>query len=111
MHRASYDRYHDACKASGALVLHGCGFDSVPSDIGAFLAAGAMRERHDCGCSLIKMYYGKSSGGFSGGTLATIIALISMAQRASAPPASGAPTPPIRTAPGARASPHITSRR
>ncbi|KAG8467449.1 hypothetical protein KFE25_000765 [Diacronema lutheri] len=76
MHRASYDRYHDACKASGALVLHGCGFDSVPSDIGAFLAAGAMRERHDCGCSLIKMYYGKSSGGFSGGTLATIIALI-----------------------------------
>lgn len=77
MHRASYDRYDKACKASGSLVLHGCGFDSVPSDIGAFLAAKAMREKHDCACSLIKAYYGDSSGGLSGGTLATILYILS----------------------------------
>jgi short subunit dehydrogenase-like uncharacterized protein len=77
LHRASYDKFHDAAKASGAIVLHGCGFDSVPSDMGAFLAAKAMRTKHGCACSLIKTFYGDSAGFVSGGTLATVVALMS----------------------------------
>lgn len=98
MHRASYDRYDKACKASGSIVLHGCGFDSVPSDIGAFLAAKAMRQKHDCACSLIKAFYGDSSGGFSGGTLATVLYLLCERWRAASAPTrchpSHTPCPP-----------------
>jgi short subunit dehydrogenase-like uncharacterized protein len=47
-----------------------CGFDSVPSDLGAFLAAEALTAEYP-GCSLARMSHllGDSSGGFSGGTI------------------------------------------
>jgi short subunit dehydrogenase-like uncharacterized protein len=77
MHRAAYDKYHAAAQQSGAIVLCGCGFDSVPSDMGAFLVAQAMRSKHGCGCSLIKALFGPSLGGISGGTLATAFELVS----------------------------------
>ena len=48
LHRASYDRYHQKAVESGAIILHQCGYDSVPSDLTAFLASKAMRERHGC---------------------------------------------------------------
>lgn len=57
-------------------MLHGCGFDSVPSDIGAYVAAKAMRDKHGCKCSLIKTFVGESAGYVSGGTLATVVALV-----------------------------------
>lgn len=88
LHRESYDKHHEACVASQAVVLHGCGFDSVPSDLGAFMAASAMRSRHGCGCSKMTMLHGSASGGFSGGTLATVLAL--MAGGNSLPGASAA---------------------
>lgn len=80
LHRVSYDRFDEASKESHAIILHGCGFDSVPSDIAAFLAAKAMRERHGCACSSITGFAGKASGAFSGGTIATGIALITASE-------------------------------
>lgn len=35
--RESIDRYHDAAKAAGVRIVHACGFDSIPSDIGTLL--------------------------------------------------------------------------
>ena len=37
--RDSIDRFHDAAVASGARIVHSCGFDSVPSDLAVMLAA------------------------------------------------------------------------
>mmetsp|Transcript_37397 Transcript_37397/g.120207 ORF Transcript_37397/g.120207 Transcript_37397/m.120207 type:complete len:409 (-) Transcript_37397:579-1805(-) len=71
LHRASYDRYNAAAAESGAIILHQCGYDSVPADITAFMAQKAMRERHGCGVAELRMYPGDSAGGVSGGTLAT----------------------------------------
>jgi len=76
LHRASYDEHHEACERSGAVVLHGCGFDSVPSDLAAFLAARAVRERHGTGCRSVRGYMSDFSGGLSGGTLSTIFSLL-----------------------------------
>lgn len=71
LHRASYDRYHKAAAESGAIILHQCGFDSVPADLCAYLAVKAMRERHDCQCSEVRLIMADSKGGVSGGTLAS----------------------------------------
>lgn len=35
--RRSIDEYHDLANATGARIVHACGFDSVPSDIGVLL--------------------------------------------------------------------------
>ncbi|KAG8458652.1 hypothetical protein KFE25_008449 [Diacronema lutheri] len=73
LQRTSYDQFHAECVRSGALVVHACGFDSVPSDLSAFLAARALRAK--CGeapeCRRLQVYVANALGGFSGGTLAT----------------------------------------
>mmetsp|Transcript_14537 Transcript_14537/g.42692 ORF Transcript_14537/g.42692 Transcript_14537/m.42692 type:complete len:420 (-) Transcript_14537:496-1755(-) len=76
LHRSSYDLHHAACQASKAVILHGCGYDSVPSDLAAYLAAKTLRERYGAECAHLTTIVGDSSGGMSGGTLATIIELV-----------------------------------
>jgi len=67
--KASGDKYDAKAKETKSLIVHNCGFDSIPADIGAFLAAEAMKKRHGMGCTRIHVFVGKSSGSFSGGTL------------------------------------------
>ena len=40
------ERFHEVAVASGARIVPFCGFDSVPSDLGAWLCVRALRERH-----------------------------------------------------------------
>jgi short subunit dehydrogenase-like uncharacterized protein len=75
-HRLSYDRYHKDAEKSGALILHSCGFDSVPSDLGAMLAADAMKERYNCECESIELVLEDSLGFASGGTIETMMHLL-----------------------------------
>ena len=42
--RQSIDRSHEAAVASGARIVHACGFDSIPSDLGVLLCAEAAAE-------------------------------------------------------------------
>ena len=77
LHKASFDSSHKLCKQTGAIILHGCGYDSVPSDLGAFMAAEAMTREFGCKCSAITYFAGKSKGAVSGGTLATGLAMTS----------------------------------
>jgi short subunit dehydrogenase-like uncharacterized protein len=67
--RDSIDRFHDAAVASGARIVHACGFDSVPSDLGVLLAAEQARtdgagELEDTTLLVVSM-----RGGVSGGTV------------------------------------------
>ena len=71
LQRASYDRHHKAAVASGAIILHQCGYDSVPSDLAAFLAVNHMRQAHGSDVTELHSFAGKSRGGLSGGTLAS----------------------------------------
>ena len=70
--RRMIDGYADDAKASGARIVHCCGFDSIPSDIGVFMLGEAMVER---GATLkeVRMFAGESSGKFSGGTIASLL--------------------------------------
>ncbi|CAE8606400.1 unnamed protein product, partial [Polarella glacialis] len=67
--KTSILRYDAKAKETGALVVHACGFDSIPSDLGVMLAARAMRQRHGVGCERICTFALKSKGGVSGGTI------------------------------------------
>ena len=73
LHRVSYDTYHEQAQHSGSIILHQCGFDSVPADITSFLAAQTFRERYDSQLTHINVMVEKAKGGVSGGTLETFV--------------------------------------
>ncbi len=65
---------HEAtARETGARIVHACGFDSLPSDMGVwFLQQHAMQEFGEY-CSQVKMRVMAASGAFSGGTIATLL--------------------------------------
>ncbi len=66
---------------SGARIVHCCGFDSIPSDLGVhFLQQKALKKTGQT-CNKINMRVLKMKGGASGGTIASIINLIKEASR------------------------------
>lgn len=70
--RESIDRFDEQAKASGAKIVHSCGFDSIPSDLGVMLLADAAAgELSDTALVVRSM-----RGGASGGTLASIKLMI-----------------------------------
>lgn len=71
--RAMIDAHHDEARKTGARIVHCCGFDSIPSDLGALMVQEAFRERHGRYASEVKMAAGAMSGAFSGGTFASML--------------------------------------
>jgi len=71
--RAMIDAHHEEARKTGARIVHCCGFDSIPSDLGALMVQEAFRERYGRYASEVKMAAGKMSGAFSGGTLASML--------------------------------------
>ena len=67
--RDSVDRLHDRAVASGARVVHACGFDSIPSDLGALLCAEAAEADAAGELTDTTMVVLSMRGGVSGGTL------------------------------------------
>jgi short subunit dehydrogenase-like uncharacterized protein len=65
------DRHHDTAAAGGTRIVPCCGFDSAPSDLGAYLCAQAARAR-GTECMTVKGFF-QMSGGLNGGTLATLM--------------------------------------
>jgi short subunit dehydrogenase-like uncharacterized protein len=64
------ERYHAQAAQDGTRIIPFCGFDSIPSDLGAYLLARyAQRELGTTGCQ-VKAYF-QMAGGVNGGTLAT----------------------------------------
>lgn len=74
--KTSAEMYDAKAKENKALILHSCGFDSIPCDIAAFMAAKAMRERHGMACSKIRNAV-SMRGGVSGGTIHSDLHLLS----------------------------------
>jgi short subunit dehydrogenase-like uncharacterized protein len=82
--RRMLDRYEAMAQESGARIVHSCGFDSVPSDLGVHFLQKTALERFGRTCSHIKMRVKAARGGFSGGTAAS---LMNVAKEAAADPA------------------------
>ena len=69
--RETVDRFHEAAVGNGARIVHSCGFDSVPADIGTLLVQSFARETFDAPCETVRIYLDGGSGSVSGGTLAS----------------------------------------
>jgi short subunit dehydrogenase-like uncharacterized protein len=79
--RRMIDRHHDEAVQRCARIVPGCGFDSVPSDLGAWFVAQALWQRHGERCRSVKACY-SMRGGLNGGTLASALNLIESGDRA-----------------------------
>ncbi|MBW2281018.1 MAG: saccharopine dehydrogenase NADP-binding domain-containing protein [Deltaproteobacteria bacterium] len=69
--RGMIDAHQDEAAASGARIVHACGFDCIPADLGVFLVQREMNARHGVPASLVKMRVSGFKGGGSGGTAAS----------------------------------------
>lgn len=73
--RSSIDECNDAAKRSGACIVHSCGFDSIPSDLGCLLLHDHFQRGGQGGLSRATLYVDKMKGGFSGGTAQSLLSL------------------------------------
>jgi short subunit dehydrogenase-like uncharacterized protein len=67
--RDSIDRFHDVAAASGARIVHACGFDSIPSDLGVLLTAEQARADGAGELTDTVLHVKAMKGGVSGGTI------------------------------------------
>jgi short subunit dehydrogenase-like uncharacterized protein len=69
-------KYEGAARASGARIVHCCGFDSLPSDLGVhFLQKHAM-QKYGKTCPRVKLRVKAMRGGASGGTIASMLNVV-----------------------------------
>ncbi|MBB2899298.1 short subunit dehydrogenase-like uncharacterized protein [Kineococcus radiotolerans] len=79
--RASIDTADEAARASGARIVHSCGFDSVPSDL-AVLLAHEWAQAQDAGpLASATLEVLSARGGFSGGTVDSLRLQLDTARR------------------------------
>ncbi|MGH3505519.1 MAG: saccharopine dehydrogenase family protein [Nocardioidaceae bacterium] len=75
-----YTRYHARAQESGSRLVHACGFDSVPYDLGAYFTVGLLAD--DVPIHLDG--YVRAGGGFSSGTYQSAILAFSRSRQLAA---------------------------
>lgn len=79
--REMIEAHHDAAAESGTRIVHCCGFDSIPSDLGAYMLQRYARAEFGSPCGAIRLYVEKAKGGVSGGTAASMATALEQARR------------------------------
>ena len=82
--RKMIEKYEPAARQSGARIVHCCGFDSVPSDMGVYFLQQQAKQQWGAPATHVKMRVKTLKGGASGGTVASVINVV---QEAVASPA------------------------
>jgi short subunit dehydrogenase-like uncharacterized protein len=77
--RGLIDRHHAQAVRDGTRIIPCCGFDSVPSDLGAWLVAEAIWKQHGEPCVSVKACH-SMRGGLNGGTLASALNMMDAGQ-------------------------------
>ncbi len=77
--RTMIDRHHERARADGTRIVHCCGFDSIPSDLGVLMMHDAMAGRFSTGLETVTFVLAGSRGGFSGGTVASLVHVVEQA--------------------------------
>ena len=73
--------YDAAAKASGARIVHSCGFDSIPFELGVFFAEETARAKLGAYVPRVKGRLRGMQGGLSGGTAASGAATMAAIQK------------------------------
>lgn len=75
------DRYGDAAAQSGARIVHSCGFDSIPFDMGVYLLQREATAARGAPYARVRGRVRKMQGTFSGGTAASFMETMKRAQK------------------------------
>jgi short subunit dehydrogenase-like uncharacterized protein len=67
--RKTTSTLHNAAAAKNVKIVHSCGFDSVPSDLGTLMIAEHMRNKLNRPCARVDLLVNDVKGGQSGGSL------------------------------------------
>ena len=79
--RKMIDRFQSDAEASGARIVHSCGFDSIPSDIGVWFLQQEAQKLHGRRCADVKLLVKAMKGGASGGTFASMMNALEESRR------------------------------
>jgi short subunit dehydrogenase-like uncharacterized protein len=102
--RRSIDTVDATARRTGARIVHSCGFDSVPSDLGVLaLHLAALRDGGDGSLGITKLAVVSASGGVSGGTAGS--ALNQFAEAAADPSLARIVADPYALSPDRAAEP------
>ncbi len=71
--RRMIEQHHEAAAASGARIVHSCGFDSIPSDLGVWFTQQQAHHRFGEPCTQVSMRVKAWKGTASGGTIASML--------------------------------------
>lgn len=71
--RRMLSAYEAVAQQSGARIVHSCGFDSIPSDLGLHFLQRESQTRFGRPCGRVKMRVRSLRGAFSGGTVASLL--------------------------------------
>ncbi len=74
--RSIIDAYHEQAQQTGARIVTSCGYDSIPSDLGALVLQEYAMEKYGRYCQAIDHIIIASKGGASGGTVASMINIV-----------------------------------
>lgn len=74
------EAHAETARASGARIVHCCGFDSIPSDLGVHFLQQAAQERFGAPCQRVKLRVKALRGGMSGGTVASLMNVLKEAK-------------------------------
>ncbi|MDG3008546.1 enoyl-ACP reductase [Rhodococcus sp. D2-41] len=67
--RSSIDSWHDTAAETGARIVHSCGFDSIPSDLGVLMLHERVRSDGEGELADTTLVVTSLRGGISGGTI------------------------------------------
>lgn len=104
----SVERNHATAQRTGGRIVHSCGFDSVPSDLGMELVRGEAVTRGEPVPGLARMYVKDTRGGVSGGTVASITT--QLAETRGDTTARRLVADPLALAPGGGRPPRVPER-
>jgi short subunit dehydrogenase-like uncharacterized protein len=71
--RRMIDEHHERARQTGARIVHACGFDSIPSDLGTWATQQEFIARFGHPAHEVTALFGETSGGISGGTAASAL--------------------------------------
>jgi len=79
--RKMVDKHNVRARETGARIVHCCGFDSIPMDMGVWFLQDTAMRLHGHYCNDIALYVKATKGTASGGTIASMMNIIKEAKK------------------------------
>jgi short subunit dehydrogenase-like uncharacterized protein len=78
--RQNIDTFQTQAEETGARIVHCCGYDSIPSDLGTLVLQEHAQAIYGRYCAEVQCISWATSGGFSGGTIASLLNMVDLAK-------------------------------